>query len=112
MESKFYKAFIVLMLFTYTKTFCKADEKHERQGHSNCNIEINESTRGSPPDSTRYSIMINGQLIVTSPDSTNIKNRIVVDGKGNTISIVQNNQESIVNISQKGKSNSISIIQK
>ena len=121
MERTFYKAFLLLMLHTYTSHVCFAHEKHERQGHTNCKIEINESTSGSPPDSARYSVMVNGstniirindQLIVSSPDSTNNKNKILVDGEGNKISIVQNDQESTVTISQNGKSNRISIIQK
>jgi len=121
MEKIFYKAFFILMLLSDNTTFCFANEKHERQGHSNCKIEKNESTRGSPADTARYSVMVNGstntisindQLMVSNSDSTNRKNKILVDGEGNTISIVQNEQQSKVSISQKGRNNSISIIQK
>ena len=120
MEKTFYKVVILLMLHLYTSAFCVANNKSERQGQCKCKIGIMESTRGSPADSTRYSVMVNGstntikindQLIVSNSDSTNNKNKILVEGEGNTISIVRNDQESKVSVTQKGKKNCICITQ-
>ena len=94
MEKIIYKAILLLMLVLDSSTFCLAKEKPVRHGHSNCKIVTNESTRGSPTDSTKYSIKINGhsnsviindKLITTNSDSTNNQNYILVGGEENRI---------------------------
>ncbi|MEI8084822.1 MAG: hypothetical protein WCG93_01270 [Paludibacter sp.] len=104
---------------------CAAYEMQKRKGHAKYITAANQPARASParasPEDTinisvlingkANTVIVNGKILPTNPDTTN-QNKITVDGEGNTITVIQTDQNSEVKITQKGNNNKISISQK
>ena len=57
------------------------------------------------------SIKINGKLMTSTTDSIKTNNQISISGEGNTVSVIQSDEKSDVNIRQEGTNNQVIISQ-
>jgi len=122
---------ILLISLCITSDFFAAKTQKQNELAKNKTI-ASHPARASPADSCQYSVQIDGQsnivivnnkIMVSTPDTAVKQNNIRVTGKGNTIRIIQNDNNSnrvIVNqndtnskvtISQNGSNNKIKISQ-
>lgn len=99
---------------------CEAYEMQRRKGPVQFKTAANQPARASPADSAEFSVQIkgkrntvtvNGKVLPAAPDTADTQNKISVDGEGNSITLIQTEQQSEVKISQKGNNNKISISQ-
>jgi len=113
--------FLSLLLIISSIIDYSAYEMQKQKGHAKFITAANQPTRASPADTSNISVLINGkantvtvngEILPSNPDTTNNKNKIYVDGEGNTITIIQTDQKSEVKVTQKGNNNKISISQK
>lgn len=121
MKKLHFLGFQIVLLCLYSTTESSASDNKNRKGRVDNKNEANELIRAPPSYSNQYSIQIigpsnvveiNGRCIETIPDSLDCRNKIRVNGQGNTLSIQQINQESNVNIVQQGRNNKLTISQK
>ena len=109
---------MLFLLSLSSKAGSLASEEQHQNGSDKFKMDM---IRGSPTDSCQNSIqikghanvvIINGKLMVTSPDSTQKQNNIRVNGEGNTIRIVQNDKQlNSVSVIQNDKKSKVSITQ-
>ena len=126
-KNNLYLGFIYLLISLYSITDLYVTERQDRTGAAKYKTaafylaRASPETRASPEDSIQYSIrkrgesntvIINGQIRETVPDSIDQKNTIRVDGEWNAVTINQTDQKSEVIITQKGKNNQITISQR
>ena len=123
---------LVLLIFFSITTIFFVVKAQKQKGLAKYKIIANHPARASPVDSCRYSIQINGtsnivmindSIMESNPDSTAKQNNIRVTGEGNTITVLQNDNKlnsvtviqnetnSKVTISQSGNKNKINILQ-
>lgn len=57
-------------------------------------------------------VKVNGKIMTSTTDSTNTNNKISVSGEGNTVSVIQSDRKSDVNIKQEGAHNHAIISQR
>lgn len=57
-------------------------------------------------------VKVNGKIMTSTTDSTNTNNKISVSGEGNTVSVIQSERKSDVNIKQEGAHNQAIISQR
>lgn len=105
-----------------SQTLSPVSVSQQRKGSAQCNnTVVSPAPRAPPSDSSQYSVringpfnsvIVNGKQLVSTPDTTNRKNTILVSGQGNSVSIIQDDHKSEVNITQQGKNNKIKISQK
>jgi len=119
MKKRFIAVFTIFLCALNATGEEKKLQKKLEKGCGNSNIDFYESIRGSPNDTMKNSVeidsnlncvQVNGKTLKISADS--VYKTIYVDELGNSISIEQKDHSSKVIVSQKGKSNKISIIQK
>jgi hypothetical protein len=100
--------------------YCNAERRLLRLFVAEKLIVEHPRNKASPQDSTEYSIQIegqnnkvniNGQIMTNTPDSIIKKNKICVNGVGNTVNVTDSENKSEVIIQQKGNKNQINIIQ-
>ena len=112
---------VLFLFFLYALSEDSSVGRLKDNSSTKCNTDENELIRGSPPDTTHYSILmngpsntveINGQKMVNTTDSTDKKNNIRITGEDNSVSIIQTDEKSEVKVSQKGRNNQVHIIQK
>jgi hypothetical protein len=110
---------LLIILLSITEGF--ATGRQQRNISSKNKTVEKELIRGSPADTSQYSILmngksntveINGKIMVNTLDSTNKKNNIRITGEDNSVSIIQTDQKSEVKVSQKGNNNQVHITQK
>jgi len=126
MKNNLYGGFLVLLISLYTTTYFSVSAKQNRQSDARSDSTSIKLARASPVsrafpgDSTQCSIKMNGQsntiilngkVLVSTPDSTEKRNNIRVTGEGNTVILHQTDQTSEVTVTQIGKNNQIKISQ-
>ena len=126
MKNNLYRGFLVLLISLYTSTYFSASGRQNGQGATRNKTTASKPARASPEpraspgDTTRCSIkmtgksntiILNGKVLVSTPDSTKKPTNIRVTGEGNTVTIHQTDQTSEVTVTQKGKNNQIKIFQ-
>ena len=126
MKNNLYGGFLVLLIILYTSTSFMVSGRQNGQGAARSKTTTTKLARASPEsraslgDTTRCSIkmtgksntiILNGKVLVSTPDSTEKRNNIRVTGEWNTVTIHQTDQTSEVTVTQKGKNNQIRITQ-
>jgi len=126
MKINLYGFFLVLLISLYATNYFSVSARQNRQGDARSDstsiklARASPESRASPGDSTKCSIKMNGQsntiilngkVLVSTPDSTTKRNNIRVRGEGNTVTIHQTDRTSEVTVTQKGKNNQIKISQ-
>lgn len=119
MEKIFITGLFIFLFSLHSSGKQDSPEKKVDKDCENSKIGSFESIRGSPIDTMENTIEIDGKLNSVKLNGKLAKmikdtlgNEIYVDGSGNIILIEQKNHSSKVVVSQKGKNNQISIIQK
>jgi len=125
-KNNLYTGYLFLTLSLYSIADLSATDRQNRTGSvkyttmANYPVNTSPGARASPGDTTEYSIqmegesntiILNGRILVTTPDTTEKANNIRVTGEGNKVILNQTDQPSEVNIVQKGKNNQIKISQ-
>ena len=122
---------ILLISLCITSDFFAVETQKQNEFAKNKTI-ASHPARASPADSCQYSVQIDGQsniviindkIMVSSPDTATKQNNIRVTGKGNTITVIQNDNKSNrvtviqndtnskVTVSQSGNNNKVKISQ-
>jgi len=125
-RNNLYMIFLVFLVSFYSITDLFASDRQNRKGSAKYKTTANyparasPGARASPEDTTQYSIkmdgrsntiILNGKMLVTSPDTTEKQNNIRVTGEGNSVTLHLTDLKSEVNITQQGKNNHIKISQ-
>jgi len=117
-KNKLYTGLLVLILSLCALTELSTIGMQQKKRTARYLTAASYPARASPGDSTNYSIQmkgqsntvtINGEVVVSSCDTTEKQNNIRVEGEENTVTIKQTDQKSEMNITQKGKKNQIHI---
>jgi hypothetical protein len=126
MKNNLYRGFLVLLISLYTSASFSVSARQNGQVAARSKTPATKLARASPEpraspgDTTRCSIkmtgksntiILNGKVLVSTPDSTEKRNNIRVTGEGNRVTIHQTDQTSEVTVTQKGKNNQIKISQ-
>ena len=126
MKNNLYRGFLVFLISLYTSTYFSVSGRQNRQGtvrSDSTSFKLARASpqhRASPGDTTQCSIkmtgksntiILNGKVLVSTPDTTAKRNNIRVTGEGNTVILHQTDQTSEVTVTQKGKNNQIRITQ-
>jgi len=125
-KNNLYMGLLVLLISLYSITDFFTTGRQDRTAPAGskttafCLARASPDSRASPGDTTRCSIkmegrsntiILNGKVLVSTPDTTEKPTNIRVRGEGNTITINQTDHTSEVNVTQKGKNNQIKISQ-
>lgn len=126
------KSCLVLLISLFTTAVLFAVETQKQCEPNKNKITATHPARASPADSCQYSVQIDGKsntiiindkVMVSTPDTTVKRNNIRVKGEGNTITIIQddnntncvtviqNDTNSNVTVSQSGNNNKVKISQ-
>ena len=126
MKNNHYRGFLILLISLYTTTSFTISARQNGQGTARYKTTTTKLARASPEprashgDTTGCSIkmtgksntiILNGKVLVSTPDSTEKRNNIRVTGEGNTVILHQTDQTSEVTVTQIGKNNQIKISQ-
>jgi len=120
MKNKLYRSFLILLITLYSSTYFSAYGRSNLQDTARSDSTSIKPARASPGNTTRCSIkrigrsntiILNGKVLSTTPDSIKKPIEIRVTGEGNTVTIHQTDLTSEVTITQKGKNNQVRISQ-